>query len=269
MPRLQNISKYCVSRRSGRRLVVEASEHRDAVRGHLLDAVHERRLGQPGGVEHGRRDVDHVVELVADLALGLDPVRPVHDRAVARPAPVRGDLLRPLVRRVHRVGPADGVVVVGPRRAEVVDSRGHELDRLEAGCAVQDHELVEAAVRRALGGCAVVADDHVDERVVEHLEVGERVDEPADVVVGVLEEAGVDLHLAREDRLAVARASRPRPGISVGRAVSSASSGTTPSCFWRASVSSRSASQPWSNLPLYFADHSAGTWCGACVAPGA
>ena len=58
-------------------------------------------------------------------------------------------------------------------------------------------------------------------------------------------------------------------GISSGRAVSSASGGITPSSFWRANVSSRSRSQPWSNLPLYFADHSGGTWCGACVAPGA
>ena len=47
-------------------------------------------------------------------------------------------------------------------------------------------------------------------------------------------------------------------GISSGRAVSSASGGITPSSFWRANVSSRNASQPWSNLPLYFADHSVG-----------
>ena len=58
-------------------------------------------------------------------------------------------------------------------------------------------------------------------------------------------------------------------GISSGRAVSSASAGTTPSSFWRASVSSRSASQPASKRPLYLADHSAGTWWGAWVAPGA
>ena len=58
-------------------------------------------------------------------------------------------------------------------------------------------------------------------------------------------------------------------GISSGRAVSSASGGITPSSFCRASVCSRSASQPWSNLPLYLSDHSVGTWCGACVAPGA
>src|SRR5438094_754123 len=47
------------------------------------------------------------------------------------------------------------------------------------------------------------------------------------------------------------------------------SGGTTPSCFCRASVASRTASQPWSNLPLYLAIHSFGTWCGAWVAPGA
>ena len=57
-------------------------------------------------------------------------------------------------------------------------------------------------------------------------------------------------------------------GISAGRAVSSASGGTTPRAFWRSSVSSRTLSQPWSNAPLYLADHSWGTWCGAWVAPG-
>ena len=45
--------------------------------------------------------------------------------------------------------------------------------------------------------------------------------------------------------------------------------GTTPSLIWRASVASRSASHPWSNVPLYFSIHTFGTWCGACVAPGA
>ena len=72
--------------------------------------------------------------------------RPVDDRAVAGAAPVRGDLLGPLVRRVHRVRPADRVVVVGLGRAEHVDPRGHELGRLEPGGAVEDDQLVEAAV---------------------------------------------------------------------------------------------------------------------------
>ena len=45
----------------------------------------------------------------------LDAVRPVHDGAVAGAAPVRGDLLGPLERGVHRPRPADRVVVVGVR----------------------------------------------------------------------------------------------------------------------------------------------------------
>ena len=57
--------------------------------------------------------------------------------------------------------------------------------------------------------------------------------------------------------------------IASGFGASFVPAGTTPSLIWRASVSSRSLSQPWSNLPLYLAIHSLGTWCGAWVAPGA
>ena len=57
--------------------------------------------------------------------------------------------------------------------------------------------------------------------------------------------------------------------MSSGLGASFVPGGTTPSLICRASVSSRSLSQPWSNLPLYLAIHSLGTWCGACVAPGA
>ena len=64
--------------------------------------------------------------------LRLEAGGPVHDRAVARPAEVRGDLLGPLVRRVHRVRPADRVVVVGVRAAELVEPLDHELRRLDA-----------------------------------------------------------------------------------------------------------------------------------------
>ena len=105
---------------------------------------------------------------------------------------------------------------------------------------------------------AVVADDVVDERVLEDVEVVEGVDQPADVVVGVLEEARVDLHLAREHRLQLVRHVVPCGDLVVpGRQLGVG--GITPSAFCRANVSSRSASHPWSNLPLYFADQSAGT----------
>ena len=157
--------------------------------------------GEPGGLEHRRRDVDHVAELRADLALALDALGPVHDRAVAGAAEVRRHLLGPLIGRVHRVRPAHGVVVVGVRPAEVVDLAHEEFGRLERAHAVEHRHLVEAAVRRAFGGGAVVAEDVVDQRVVEDLQVLQRVEQAADVVVGVLEERGIDLHLAGENRL--------------------------------------------------------------------
>ena len=116
---------------------------------------------------------------------------------------------------------------------------GHELGGLERGRAVQRDDLVERAVRGALGAGPVVADDQVDQRVVEHAQLLEGVDEPADVVVGVLQEPGVDLHLAGEHRLEVVRHVVPGAGSRSGRADSSVSAGTTPSSFWRARVSSR------------------------------
>ena len=57
--------------------------------------------------------------------------------------------------------------------------------------------------------------------------------------------------------------------ISSCRAGSSASDGMIPISFCLAKVRSRWASQPSSNWPAYLSAHSAGTWCGACVAPGA
>ena len=59
------------------------------------------------------------------------------------------------------------------------------------------------SVDRALGGGAVVPDDVVDERVLEDAEVVERVDQPPDVVVGVLEEAAADAVAQAEKRTVV------------------------------------------------------------------
>ena len=68
----------------------------------------------------------------------------------------------------------------------------------EAG---QRRHLVETALQRAFGRGAVVADDQVDQGVLEDAQILERVDQPPDVMVGVLEKAGIDFHLAREHRL--------------------------------------------------------------------
>ena len=181
--------------------LVERVQHARALHRGLLHAVDHRRLGQAGRFEDRLGDVDDVGELGPQTALLLDAVRPVHDRAVARAAPVRGDLLGPLERRAHRPRPTDRVVVVRGRRAELVHLGEHELRRLERGHPVEVGHLVERAVHRALGRRAVVTDDVVDDRVVEDPEVIDRVDQPTDVVVGVLEEPGVDLHLPGQHRL--------------------------------------------------------------------
>ncbi len=190
--------------------LVERVPHADAVDRPLLDPVHEARLRDARRLQDRRCEVDHVMELLPDLAACGEAVRPVHDGAVARAAEVRGDLLRPLVRRVHRVCPADGEVVVCLRAAELVDLRRHELRCLERVGAVEDDVLVERAVEGALRGRAVVAHDVEDERLLEDAHVVELVDEPSHVEVRVLEEARVDLHLACEHRLEVFRHVVPR-----------------------------------------------------------
>ena len=134
--------------------------------------------------------------------------------------------------------------------------------------AVLHRHLVERAGERALHAGAVVAPDPDDQRVVELAQLLDGVDDPADVVVGVLRVAGVDLHLPGVEGLAVVGERRPRPGNASSRGVSSASAGITPSCFWRAKVSSRSRSQPWSNLPLVLVGPLRGDVVRRVAAPG-
>jgi hypothetical protein len=136
-----------------------------------------------------------------DLALRLDPIGPMHDAGVARPAPMRGDLLRPLVRRVQGVRPGEGVVAVRVGAAELVDVLSQILGRFDLGEVVEYEILVEAAVDSSFGGGSVVADDVIDQRVVEKLHLLECLDEAAHVMVDTLEEPGIHLHLPLEDGL--------------------------------------------------------------------
>ena len=152
---------------------------------------------------------------------------------------------------------------------ELVLHRRHELGRLDRGEAVEVRHLVERAVDRALGRRAVVADDVVDERVLERADVLQRVDQAADVVVGVLQEPGVHLHLPLQHRLERVVHVVPRRDLHPAARSAPRPSGTTPRCFCRSKIDSRCASQPSANRPAYLSAHSGGTWCGACVAPGA
>ena len=217
MPRLQNISKYCVCARSGARLRRRSVGSIDTpCSGICWMPWTNVGCRQPGRVEHGRR------RRRSRGGTGCGP-RP-SPRCRSASARSCRCASRPSARR-----PASSTGRACPSRAPSRPRSGctpwacrsrrsasaMNSTVSSAAGAVEDDELVEAAVRRALGRGAVVADDHVDQRVVEDLEVGERVDQPADVVVGVLQEAGVDLHLAREDRLQVVR--RLVPGRDLGR----------------------------------------------------
>ena len=65
------------------------------------------------------------------------------------------------------------------------------------GEPVLHRQLVEGAGQRSLQARAVVPEDVDDERVLELAHLLDRVEQAADVPVGVLLEAGIDLHLPR------------------------------------------------------------------------
>ncbi len=207
-------------------------------------------------VEDRRDEVDRVVVLLADLTARLHAGRPGDDARVARAA-VELVALPHLERRVERHRPAVRVVVVGLRAAELVEHRQVRLDRVRN--AVRELHLVDRAVRAALARRAVVGDEHHD-RVLAPAELLEKAEQAADLVVGVAEEAGVDLGHPAEERFLLVGERVPRAGhverrerlaVGAGRVSvvpigliggSSVSAGTMPSSFWRARICSRIAS---------------------------
>ena len=188
----------------GRRRVVEGGRHRDAVQRHLLDAVHERRArGSPAASSTVAATSMTWWNCVRTSPFASIPSASARScRCACRPSATRPASSTGTAcpsRAPSR--PRSGCTPSGAPKSSMREVMNSTVSRPTA--PFRTIELVEAPVRRSLGRGAIVADDHVDQRVVQHLEVGERVDQPADVVVGVLEEAGVDLHLAGEDRLHV------------------------------------------------------------------
>ena len=183
----------------GRGGVVECVQEAGALHRPLLHAVDDRGLRDPGRFQDGRADVDAVRELAAPTAPVLDAARPGDDHAVTRAAQVAGDLLAPREGAVACPGPGRRVVRRGGigapgAQAAVVLDQGELLSGGERD-AVLHRELVERASEGAFHAGAVVAPDVEDQGVVEFAHLLDRVEQAADVPVGVLLEAGVDLHL--------------------------------------------------------------------------
>ena len=142
------------------------------------------------------------------MAPGLgDVAGPLHDQR--RPGAAQpGVALPQLVRGVARPGPGPRVVVVGAEAAPVVVGRQvvrHGLAQV-GGEAV----LVDAAVLAPFGAGPVVGEDH-DERVLEEAGRIEGVQETADLRIGMGQETGEHLLLARRACGARPRRGRPSP----------------------------------------------------------
>jgi hypothetical protein len=150
--------------------------------------------------------------LLAHLAGRLDPLRPADDERIGRPAAVGLALPAP-ERRVARVRPTPRVVVEALRAAELVDRGEAVLERLRR--VVEELRLVRRAGRPALGARAVVGDHH-DQRVVELTDAFQVIEQPPEVVVGVGQEAGEDLHHPRVQAALVVAERLPYRHVGVG-----------------------------------------------------
>ena len=176
------------------------------------------------------------------MPLGQCTTMPRHVAAAVR----ERDAQRARGRPGH--GPADGVVRIRVRAAVLVEAAQQIRDVL--GRFVQSRPFDETAVQVADDGAAVVAEDVEEQRVVELAQLLDRVDQPTDLVVGVLGQRRVDLHLAREHLLRVGVEAVPLLHAVGVRRRASVPGGTMPSSICRFSVVSRNLSQPSSNSPL-------------------
>ena len=186
-----------VALRRGR--VRERVGERGAVERLLLDAVDRVGHRDPGQVEDRRADIGHVRVVAANRARVGDPARPVHDQRVAGAAEMRGDLLAPVKRGVAGPRPPGrvmrGELIVAPGLEAAVLEEQPDLLLGRQRDPVQRRQLVERARERALHAGAVIPPDPHHDRVLELAHLVDRVDDPADVPVGVLGVARVDLHL--------------------------------------------------------------------------
>lgn len=219
--------------------VVEGVQEAGAVHRFLVDAVDAGRLGQADRLQHRRRDVDAVSELVANSLVRRDPAGPGNHHRIPCPAEMAGHLLAPLERCVVGVRPGRGKVRGGVLVAERFDS-AVLFDQLQLVVGIEDDavqkcHLVERPGDGALHAGAVVAPDVEDQGVVQLAQVFDRIEQPSHVPVGILGEAGEHLHLAGvelfwlSDKLSQA-------GKRLGRSVNSVSGGTMPSFICRSSV---------------------------------
>ena len=183
--------------------VVPRIDHAHAFDRLLGDAVDHHRLRQASRFQNRRRDVDHMVELIADATGVLDARRPGHGHAVAGATEIGCDLLGPFEGRVPGPGPAHRVVGIGLVGAPGVVELHVLFDRRVHG--IRNGELVVETVERAFRARAVVAADVDDECIVEFASVRNGLDHATDFGVGISEVRRIDVGLPDVELLRLGR----------------------------------------------------------------
>ena len=135
-------------------------------------------------------------ELLADLPR-LHALGPADDQRVGD-APQVGELLVEPVRRVRRIGPADRIM----REGRVLAHHVHQLrgfrHRHRAPEGRREH--IGGAGLRPLGGTAIVGKQQ-HQRVVGDPQLLQPLHQPPDIGVHIRQHGGIDLHVARIERL--------------------------------------------------------------------
>src|SRR5262245_66566520 len=96
-----------------------------------------------------------MAELRSQAALVLDTRGPRNHHAIAGTAKVRCNLLCPLHRRVHRMRPANGIVVVGSWPSQLGDHRQKKWNAL-SNAVGSSADLVCGPLPSSLGTCRVI-----------------------------------------------------------------------------------------------------------------
>ena len=175
-----------------------------------------------------------------------DAGRPVHDQRHVDAALV-GVLLVPLERRVAALRPAPRVVRVAVRAADVVDPLDGLVGRLED--PVEELHLVHHAERPALLATRRCRRARATRCCRARPRSRKPVDEPADLVVGVVEERGERLLQAARQPLLVLGQVVPRLDAGVARRELGARGDRRRARAAAANQRSRTTSQPSSNRP--------------------
>ena len=146
-------------------------------------------------IQKCRHKIRGVDELMAQFALGLDPLRPRDHERIANAAAM-GILLVAPQRRVGCHRPAQRKIRMSVRPADIVDALQFFRDRLRAKI-IRPHR-VDKTQRPALLAGAIVGQHH-NQRVVPHARGFEECDQPREMLIRMIEHSCKCRLKARED----------------------------------------------------------------------